>query len=674
MKNNFTYSAALLALFALSACGGGGLESATDQVDEMIADAALDIAEEAIADAAAPSFKVAPVLLQEPDDIDSRSPSASALRPAASFGMPSRTALGISPMSVEQLGISPAAVSPFATARAVTYTPAQIRAAYGMGAIPAAGTAMTREQAAQLGAGQTIYIVNAYNNPNVLQELAAFNQKFGLPQCAIRAIPTTATLPLAPALTTEGCSISVVYSDANGKMTAVAPKYDASWATEVALDVQWAHATAPHARIVLILGANAGVTTLSNAVKLANSMGPGVVSMSFGALEGSWSAALESTFTGAGMTYAAATGDWGTQVNWPSSSPNVLAVGGTSLTYSASSAARSEVGWSKTGGGISSFSSAPAYQMNSMPGIGSPSKRMVADVAFNSDPLTGQYMVRIIPGSTSQSWMSAGGTSLAAPQWAGIMAVTNARRALNSQPRITLAQPYLYAGIAGVPGNYAAAFADIQSGSNGTCTICTAKIGYDGLTGIGTPNVDKMVNLLSPGGSYVPIVSSGTISARAGVALQFKATVTSAAPVTWSLSAAPSGMNIDSSGNVSWTSPVVGSYTVNVQARDTATGAIGTGTYYISVTAPPAPPAITSAPMTGTRGVPLTGSFSVTDPNRLAMSISITGVRVGMVFSLSGNTITAKWPKPAAGNFTLKVTVKNSAGFTTTASIPITIK
>lgn len=668
MKHNFQYSATFLLLLALSACGGG---ADSTSVDEMVDDASLDVAEEAVAEAVTPAFKVAPVLLQEPDDTDSRHPSASALQPAATF----RSAPSVSQMSVERLGISPAAVSPFAAPRAVTYTPAQIRAAYGMGAIPAVGTTMTREQAAQLGAGQTIYIVNAYNNPNVLQELTAFNQKFGLPQCTAKAIPVTAALPLAPALTTEGCTISVVYSDTVGKMTAVAPKYDASWATEVALDVQWAHATAPLARIVLILGANAGVSTLSNAVKLANSMGPGVVSMSFGALEGSWSAALESTFTGTGMTYAAATGDWGTQVNWPSSSPNVLAVGGTSLTYSASAVSRSEVGWSKTGGGISSFSSAPAYQMNTVPGIGTPSKRMVADVAFNSDPLTGQYIVRIIPGSTSQSWMSAGGTSLATPQWAGIMAVTNARRAFNSQPRITLAQPYLYAGIAGVPGNFAAAFADIQSGSNGTCAICTAKIGYDGLTGIGTPNVDKMVNLLAPaGGSYTPIVSSGAISARAGVALKFKATATSASPVTWSLSAAPSGMVIDSSGNVSWTSPVAGSYTVAVQARDTATGAVGTGTYYVSVATPAAPPSVASSPMTGTRGVPLTGSFSVTDPNRLAMSISITGVPVGMTFSVSGNTITAKWAKPIAGSFSLKVTVKNSAGLTTVVAIPITIK
>ena len=114
-------------------------------------------------------------------------------------------------------------------------------------------------------------------------------------------------------------------------MTAAAPAYESGWATEIALDVQWAHATAPLARIVLIEAADASLNSLLGGVKLANAMGAGAVSMSFGANEGNYTASVDAAFTGAGMTYLAATGDWGAAVSWPSVSPKVLAVGGTSL-------------------------------------------------------------------------------------------------------------------------------------------------------------------------------------------------------------------------------------------------------------------------------------------------------------------------------------------------------
>jgi subtilase family serine protease len=98
-------------------------------------------------------------------------------------------------------------------------------------------------------------------------------------------------------------------------MTSAAPPYDAGWATEIALDVQWAHATAPLARIVVIEAADPSLNNLLGGVKLANSMGPGMVSMSFGAPEGSWMSSVDSAFTGAAMTYLAATGDSGAAVS-----------------------------------------------------------------------------------------------------------------------------------------------------------------------------------------------------------------------------------------------------------------------------------------------------------------------------------------------------------------------
>lgn len=168
-----------------------------------------------------------------------------------------------------------------------------------------------------------------------MAELTAFNQRFGLPACTNRVIASTASLPLAkPAA--AACEFSQVYSTAAGGMSASAPAYDAGWATEIALDVQWAHAIAPLARIVLIEAPDATINSLLGGIKLANAMGPGVVSMSFGATEGSYTASVDAAFTGAGMSYLAATGDSGAAVSWPAVSPNVLAISGTSLSYGGS--------------------------------------------------------------------------------------------------------------------------------------------------------------------------------------------------------------------------------------------------------------------------------------------------------------------------------------------------
>ena len=117
-------------------------------------------------------------------------------------------------------------------------------------------------------------------------------------------------LPLASA-STDGCTFSVVYATSSGGMTASAPAYNSGWATEIALDVQWVHATAPMARIVLIEAPDSGIASIANAVALANAMGPGVVSLSLGANEGSWVSSVDSVFYGTGMSYAAATGDNG---------------------------------------------------------------------------------------------------------------------------------------------------------------------------------------------------------------------------------------------------------------------------------------------------------------------------------------------------------------------------
>ena len=117
-----------------------------------------------------------------------------------------------------------------------------------------------------------------------------------------------------------------------------------------------------------------------------------------------------------------------------------------------------------TGGGVSAATALPAYQGGAVPGFTGYARRTVADVAFNADPSTGQYLAVMAQGATSVSWLSAGGTSLATPQWAGLLAVANAQRALAGKAALGQPHPVLYGQVAAVPGSYASAFADIGSG------------------------------------------------------------------------------------------------------------------------------------------------------------------------------------------------------------------
>jgi hypothetical protein len=462
------------------------------------------------------------------------------------------------------------------------------------------------------------------------------------------------------------------------------------------------------------------------------------------------------------MTYLAATGDNGAGVSWPSVSPNVVAVGGTTLTYSGSGT-RSEVSWSGTGGGTSAFSATPSYQNSAVPGMGNVAHRTVADVAFNADPASGQYVVTIAPGSSTQSWFSVGGTSLSTPQWAGLMAIANATRGVAGKAAMGAPHGLLYQQIASTPGTYASVFADVSKGSDGTCASCTAKSGYDPLSGLGTPNVGSLVTALS--GAAVapaaPVVTAASISGQVGTALSFTVSATSANALTYSLSGAPSGMAISSAGVVSWATPLAGSYAVTVVAKDSKTNLSGQGVYTVVIAAPVAPsiaaatitgkpgtalsyvvsatasnpvtytlagapsgmvisstgtlswaspvlgtftvtvtakdsktaltgngvltvkiaaattvsgPVITAAPITGTAGVALTSNIVISDPGVTAWQVSISGIPLGMGFSGNGQTLTASWPRPVAGNYSLLVQVLDAAGHTAQQTIAVTIK
>ncbi|WP_295993996.1 S53 family peptidase [Rugamonas sp.] len=756
----------------LSACGGSDSEPAGQQQAAPLASGATilqvgagavppDIAQQALQ----PAFHVAPVLLAPPEQAGAGDALRLAARTQVTVDLQNLSPRRLTVQTLQarhaevMRSLAPgAAVTPQAAAGVVTtYTPAQIRAAYGLPALPAT-TDLSGAQAVAQGAGQTIYIIDAQHDPNLIAELAAFNQKFALPTCSTKAIASNAGLPLGAASGTS-CELSVVYSTAGGAMTSQPPSYDSGWATEITLDVQWAHATAPLARIVLIEAPDASINSLLAAVRLANAMGPGVVSMSFGGSEGNWTAAADSAFTAANMSYLAATGDAGAGVSWPAVSSHVLAVGGTTLSYGGAGA-RSEQVWSGTGGGVSHYTPAPSYQGSAVPGMGSISGRTVADVAFNADPYTGQYVAVIPVGGATVNWISAGGTSLSTPQWAGLVAIANATRSLAGKAALGAPHAVLYDQIATAPDSYASAFADIVSGSDGLCAACSAKVGYDQPSGLGTPNAANLLGALS-GVTPVsaPVVTSATISGQVGTALSFNVSVSSVNPVSFALSGAPAGMNISGAGAVSWPAPLAGSYIINVIATDSKNGLSGQGAYTVVIAAPTAPvltaatingkagvplsftvpvtsvnpvsftlsgapsgmtigggsgvinwskpalgnyavtvvardtktglsgqakymfsiaagqagPVITAPFLTGVAGRPLIGAIGFTDPNGGAISVSISGVPMGMMFWVNGMNIMASWSTPLPGNYQLKITATDSTGATAQATMPITV-
>ncbi len=685
----------------LSACGSSTDTAATStQSAAPLATAAtilqLDPGTLPAADAqqfALPAYHMAPVLLDTPADTAPGADAAATVHtqtvPAQFRRLDSRRLTVEALRQVQALrsdtteaDADTSSATPLASTTTVaTYTPAQIRAAYGLPTLPASFTGLSTAQAAQLGAGQTIYIVDAQHNPNVAAELSAFNTKFGLPACTTKAIATNASLPLATA-SSSACELSIVYSTSAGAMTSTAPSYDSGWATEIALDVQWAHATAPLARIVLIEAASSSYDNLLGGVRLANNLGPGIVSMSFGGSESSGTTSADSVFSAANMTYLAATGDSGAGVSWPSVSPKVLAVGGTTLTYTGGT--RSEVVWSSTGGGVSAYVATPSYQSTAVPGMGTAVRRTVADVAFNADPNSGQYVAVIASGSSTVKWSSVGGTSLATPQWAGLIAVANALRAVNGKTALAAPHAALYTNISTVPGTYASTFADITKGSHGTCSGCSGEVGYDQATGLGTPNATALLSTLS--GLTVqtaPVVTAATINGKVGTALSFTASVTASNAVTYTLSGAPSGMSISSAGVVSWATPVAGSYSVTVTAKDSKTGLSGQGVYTVVIaaassttstgTTTASAPVIKATAMTGVAGRALSGTITVSDSSSKSLTVSISGAPLGMTFQVNGMQIVANWAAPQTGSYTLKVVATNGNGASATLSVPVTV-
>ncbi len=699
-------SAVLLA--SLTACGGGsGAEQtaqsavATDTAttspassataspsgDSSATDAAVNAA--MARTEAQPAYHLAPALLDEPSQIDAGGTNASARQAANKFQVDANVANGLDTarLSRQALAQRIAEVSKARVASATgdtaapqataivgaVHTPAQIRAAYGLAALPATGASLTAAQAAALGAGQTIYLVDAYHDATALSDLNSFSAKFGLPTCTNVPVATAAKLPLATP--PSSCTFSQVYSTTTAAMTATAPPYNATWAPESKLDVQWAHAIAPLARIVLIEMPDAMSTSILGANSLAAALGKGVVSMSFGSAEASWSSTVDWHFTIAGMTYVAAAGDSGSQVLWPAVSPNVVAVGGTSLNWSGSGT-RYEAAWALGGGGMSAYEALPAWQSGVTPaGGGALARRAVPDVAFNANPMTGEYVALTLPGAATV-WNGYGGTSIAAPQWAGLIAVANAMRVASSQAVLGDIHTTLYKSIAAVPGTYAAALGDVVDGTNGTCATCRAGTGFDQATGWGTPNAAQLLQVLTGVATpaaivAAPTVPGGSFSGKVGTALSQSLNVTAPAgtTTTYALSGAPGGLTVDTTGTLKWAAPVAGSYSFTATAS-TATGKSASATYALKVIAGTAPVFSSSGKFSAKAGTAFAGALSASNPNAGTLGFSVTGAPSGLTASTSG---ALSWAAPVAGTYSFTAKVTDSYGYSSSQTETLTV-
>lgn len=292
-------------------------------------------------------------------------------------------------------------------------TPSQLAGAYGLTGITF--LAPGGQTVAANGAGRTIALIEAYHDPTLASDLHQFDLTYHL------ADPNLQVVNLAGS------------------------KANSAWAGEESLDVEWAHALAPAANIVVVEAASQSLNDLMNGVLSArNDPAVSVVSMSWGfsemAAETNYDAFFTTPAGHQGITFVAASGDGGT-VEYPSSSPNVLSVGGTTLRLAPGGGYGGESAWYATGGGYSLYEPEPTYQA----AIQTTGRRSTPDVAFNADPATGASVYQTVNGQGV--WQAVGGTSLGAPSWAAFLALVDQARSaagLSSLDGATQTLPALY--------------------------------------------------------------------------------------------------------------------------------------------------------------------------------------------------------------------------------------
>ena len=304
------------------------------------------------------------------------------------------------------------------------------------------------------GAGETVAIVDAYNDPNAATDMATYRSQFGLPACT----------------TASGC-----FKQVSQTGTSSLPSANAGWAEEESLDLDMVSAIAPNAHVILVEAKSATTANLGTAVNEAVALGAKFVSNSYGGSESSSDPSYDTKYYNhPGVVITASAGDSGYGVEYPAASQYVTAVGGTSLSTASNARGWTESVWSTsstegTGSGCSAYDAKPSWQKDT-----GCSKRTVADVSAVADPATGVAVYDNYGGDPG--WEVFGGTSVASPLIAAVYADAGT-------PTASYPAADLYA--------HTSSLNDVTTGSTSSCSpayFCTAEVGYDGPTGLGTPN------------------------------------------------------------------------------------------------------------------------------------------------------------------------------------------
>jgi hypothetical protein len=347
-------------------------------------------------------------------------------------------------------------VTPLATPSG--YGPASLQAAYNLAAA-----------SLNNGAGRTVAVVDAYDQPNAESDLAAYRTQYGLPPCT----------------TANGCFRKVNQSGGTSY-----PRANSGWGLEISLDLQMVSAICPNCKILLVEASSASFADLGTAVNRAVTMGAVAVSNSYAGGDSSGDSTLDSAYYNhPGVAITASSGDNGYGVLYPASSRYVVAVGGTTLSTASNARGWTESAWSGAGSGCSAYETKPSWQTDS-----GCTGRTVADVSAVADPNTG---VAVYDSYGYGGWLVVGGTSASSPIIASTFALAGTP-ASGSYPASSL---YANRG----------SLYDVTSGSNGSCGgsyLCTGVTGYDGPTGLGTPNGTGAF------GSSAPVTNDFSISAR----------------------------------------------------------------------------------------------------------------------------------------------------------------
>jgi len=338
------------------------------------------------------------------------------------------------------------------------YTPTDLQGAYNL-----------VSASLNYGAGQTIAIVDAYNNPNAASDLVMYRLNMGLPSIATSNCSLSSTSP---------CFLKVNQNGATDSY----PQDDGGWAQEISLDLDMASAICPKCNILLVEANSAYFSDLGTAVNTAATLWAVAISNSYGTSGDVSDASYGTYYNQPGIAVTASTGDSGYGVGYPASSAYTVAVGGTTLSADSNPSnlrGWSESAWSGAGSGCSKYQALPDWQTSTVANAACGSKRAIADVSADADPNTGVQVYDSYSYGGLSGWLQFGGTSVSSPIIASVYALAKSAGATWSGNPASV----LYA--------HSSALYDATGGSNGRChpsVLCNGGTGWDGPTGLGTPN------------------------------------------------------------------------------------------------------------------------------------------------------------------------------------------